>query len=265
MILRRILCCFVLSSSLSAAEPPFAESLRFLKSQDQEMAFRTYLKALASAEKRDSSPPKEEERRLYADALKIYLDGAQAPRETALRVLQLYADTIKTHPDFLELSLVVTTAYANLGNFEAFFTLFYPSYCAYPDHYLSHKTQAILHIKLFERCRNVSERETERTAVLLHVKEAISKYPEDIGLYKIWLLFAAEQKKEVEACLNKIIGSPMIISRSDLPFFAQQALDAKRSDLAERLLEKGRAWYPFSRGLDSVQQAIDDYKRRENQ
>ncbi|MCE5315850.1 MAG: hypothetical protein LLG04_00625 [Parachlamydia sp.] len=230
-----------------------------------EKSFRAYIQALASAEKKPASPTTEDERKLYGDALKIYLDGAHAPRETAQHLLQLYSDTIRMQPDFLELRLVVTTAYANLGNFDEFFPLFYPAYCAYPDHYLSHKTQAVLHIKLFERCRNVSEREAERTAVLFHVKEAIQKYPEDIGLYKLWLLFAEEQNKdrEVEACLNKILNSPMIIARSDLPFFAQQALDARRSDLAERLMEKGRVWYPYSRGLDSIQQALDDYKRRQ--
>lgn len=263
MILRRILCFLFLSVPLAAAENGHQEALKFLKSQDLEMAFKVYLKSLASAAKLNPPPSSIEERKLYAEALKIYLEGAHFPRETALQVLELYSDTVKKHPEFLELRLIVAAAYANLGNFEEFFFLFYPAYCALPDHYLSHKTQAVLHIRLFERSRDVSERDTERAAVLVHVKKAIEKYPGDIGLYKLWLLFSEGNERDVEACLNKIFSSPMIISRSDLPFFAQQALDARRSDLVERLIEKGRAWYPYSRGLDSIQQSLDEYKRRQ--
>src|SRR5262249_5531324 len=109
MLMRRILCSLVFSCFALAASDklPYEAALRCLRDQNHEQAFRTYLQTLASSEKRDLPSPKEEERQLYRQALKLYLDGSQMPRDTANQLLQTYSEHVKKHPDFLELSLVV--------------------------------------------------------------------------------------------------------------------------------------------------------------
>lgn len=241
-----------------------AAALKSLRDQDQEKAFRTFLRALDEGKKIQATAPTEEERRLYNLALKVYLEGAATPQETAVQILKTYSEAVQEHPEFFELSLVMATAYGNLGRFEEFFNIFYRACSACPDHYLAWKMKAVLHIKLFERCRNKEEREAERSAIRLNVQQALQKNSQDIGLYKLWLLFAEEQNKhrELVACLNKILDSPMIMTRSDLSFFAQQTLDARQFELTQRLIDKGRNWYPYSRCLDSVQLALDEFKTR---
>ncbi len=235
-------------------------ALKSLQNQDQEGAFRTFLKALDEAKSESARSPSVEELKLYREALEYYLDHSRPPQETALQLLKTYGELAEKHPDYHQVRLLLALAHANLGQFKEFFTLFYPSFCAYPDHYLVYKTKAVLHIKLFERSRSVAAREAESAFVRLNVQRALERKSDECGLYKLAILFAEEKNKEreVEACLNKILNSSMIISRSDLPFFAQQTLDVRRLDLTERLIEKARHWYPYSRCLDIYQQRIND-------
>ena len=245
--MRRLFIVFLLFSPCAADN--YKSSFDHLRNQEHEKAFRSFLLALDEAPKKEAPA---EDLILYQKALSTYLEGAQEPQETADQILRNYSS------EGLQLRFITALAYANLGRFEEFFTCFYPSYCAYPDHYLAYKTKAVLHIKLYERCRSLQERESEEKAIRHNIQLALDRNSSDMGLYKLWLLFADEKNREaeVEACLNKILASSMIVSRSDLPFFAEQALDVSRPDLAQALIDKARNWYSYSRYLDTLQEKI---------
>ena len=85
---------------------------------------------------------------------------------------------------------------------------------------MAYKTQAVLHIKLYERVRTAAEREEQREAVMAFVRKAMDKNAKDSGLYKLMMLFASEKEKPVvvKDCLNKILEDPMIIARGDIAF-----------------------------------------------
>lgn len=234
----------------------------YLKDQDLEKAIWTYLEALKElnclADEGVEDP-------IYQQALDLYLDHSKGNAQViSEKIISEYAPKLEKHPDSYLLGYIVAFAYANLGKFENFFKLFYNSYQHAPNHYLAHKALSILHVKLFEKSKTPEERDFQREAIVEHLGLAIQKYPNDDTLYKLSIAFSKEEQKlnMIRSALNKIIDSHIILSRTDIPFYVAQAVEAKDFALAQRFIDKMRSIYQKSRVIDNAQEYLNKHKEK---
>lgn len=231
-------------------------SVLYYKDQNQEKAFQTFLEALEMAEQKKLNTKTECEEKLYNEALILYFKKNEGSAEDiAEKICEQYSDVIKDYPDMHLLAYLIAIAYANLNQYEEFFNIFYDAYCFCSDHFLAYKTKAILHIKLFERARTEAERRYQQGAVCRNLELAMSKETKDDTLYKLLINFSSQEKKQatVRHCLNKILDANMIIPRSDILFFVQEAVHVQEKALAQRFLKKAHEWYPQSRIVNAAQ------------
>ncbi len=235
-------------------------ALAYSKDQEIESSFEIFLEALNHAPLDSSSAVAPEEQRLYSDALSVYLAN-QGPlaAKGAKDIRRDFAPVIQREPNYHLLGFLVAAAYANLGEFDHFFPLFYSSYCHYPDHYLAHKSKALLSLKLWQRGRIPAEREELRQAVSKNTALAIAQNPKDASLYRMAISFASEAEKAavVAASLNNIVQGNIMIAREDLSFYVQAAISSGHRDLAQDFVNSARSWYTRSRAVDHAQKMID--------
>lgn len=235
-------------------------SLAYYKDQNQEEAFKTFLKALDHAQIVHIGPMSQEEEALYKEALKIYLNPrAESPQEISEALIEMYSGILKNHPEYYHLGYLIALSYANLNKFDRFFELFYPSYERLKDHFLAYKTKAILHIKLLERAKTPEEKEYERKIILELLQKAKETYGKDLSLYKMQINFSDDKDKSlvIQKNVQELIAENKPIPRADLPFYFDQLLAYGQIDLAKQFLLKSREWYPYSRTLDAAQELID--------
>jgi tetratricopeptide (TPR) repeat protein len=234
--------------------------------QDQVRAFETFLEALrATPPPQDIHPPlTKDEKILYDEALRIYLDPRERdPEAVSMKLRDSYAGIWRLYSNYHYLGYLIAIAFANLSDFDDFFDAFYSSYTHIPDHYLAYKTQAILHIKLFERARTPEEKDKERREILQALEETKKRYPNDPSLYRMQIAFSPEasRKQVLEHNLNEIITGSMIVPRSDLSFYFDQLLAYGKIDLARAFLTKAREWYHYSRTLDAADEMIKEKQK----
>lgn len=233
--------------------------------QNHEKAFITFLEALETARAKDE-PAGAEDSRLYGEALNLYLDPhAQSTRQTASAILDRYGSIIKEHPEYSTLAFLVAASYANAGKFSDFFDLFYASYLKAPKHYLAYKTKAILHIKLFEKASSPEAKEYQRRQIIKELGLAADAYPNDHTLYKMMVAFAPQSQKAqiINNNLKTIVDRNMLIPRTDIGFYVEEAIKEQQFASAQRLIDKAREWYPFSRIINAAQEYLDQHKTRE--
>lgn len=239
-------------------------AISYYHDQDQEKAFRIYLEALDNAKIESSPKITEEEQTFYEEALKIYLDHSKgSSHESANKIRQEYASVYAVHPDYYLLAYILAAAYANLEMFDDFFDTFYHSYRYWPDHYMAFKTKAVLHIKLFERARSAAERNIERQKIIDNVLQAIERNSRDESLYKLMVAYSndREKPKVLDIYLNKIIDENIVIPRTDIAFYVQQAVAVKQNELAQRFINKANEWYQFSRVINAAQDYLNQNTR----
>jgi tetratricopeptide (TPR) repeat protein len=232
----------------------------YLKDQKEEEAFRTFLLALKEAPKQEYQAQAEEEE-VYSKALKIYLEeSTRPPFEIAKELQTLLQPIVEAHPDWAKVRLILAQACANMHSYDTFFTHFYEGYSKNSDCFLSHRTLAILHIKLFEKAKTPEEKEAEKEEVQICLQNALKLYSEDSTLYKLMIFFAPTQKKKdiTSKTLENIISGTCVIPRKDIPFFVHEALEVKEKELARRFLDKAAGWYQYSRMVQELRKAIDD-------
>lgn len=236
----------------------------YYKDQEHEKAYIAFFSALENTPPPKSPyQPSPEDQKMYGEALSIYLEPSQRdPGAVALQLRDLYAGIVRLHPDYLELGYMVAASYANLGEMERFFDLFHHSYQKLPDHYLSYKSQAILHVKLMERARTSEEKDRQRSLVLRDLQLAKERYPKDTSIYRMQIAFANPDDREMilKRNLKEIIDQSIVIPRVDLSFYFDQLFAYRERELALELLNKARGWYPYSRTLDSVHQLLEENK-----
>lgn len=233
----------------------------YLKDQDQEKAFDTFLKALDFAPKLKEPIPADTA--LYEKAFRLYIDPTNGtPQATALKLLKELKPDAQKQPDQPLLDYFIAIAYANLNRFNEFFDHFYRAYIYYPDHYLAYKTKAILHIKLLERTRGEEDRERQRKAIKRQLDEALKREPRDVTIYRLLISFSPKEEKEeqVRRSLNKILCDNIMMPRSDLLFYVQEAVDSGERDLASRFIKRAGEWYPESRIVAAAQDYLNAHK-----
>jgi hypothetical protein len=228
----------------------------YLKDQDQERAFETYLSALKYVESKDS---RQQESADYKKAMALYLDNKQSdPLTSAEKMIQQFSHVYCEHPEDHLLAYPLAISYANLNRYREFFDLFFGAYQSAPDHFLAYKTKTILHIKLMERKRTEQEREEERALALKNFQQALDREPADVTLYKLLIVFSSpkEKSERVRWSLNKITEDNIIIPRGDILFYVQSAIEANEKPLAQRFVDKAREWYPQSRMITAAQNSL---------
>lgn len=238
----------------------------YCQDQDQENAFRTYLLALAFVPKHENISMSIEEEAHYNKALEIYLshNSGFGAREAGQKLLQEYATILEQNPHYYNLGFLVAAAHANLGEYENFFALFYPSYLKYPDSYMAYRTKAILHIKLHERARSDQEREEQRKSIYDNILIASSKKRDDASLYKLMIVFAEKNVKPevIKNSLSYIVENNVVVPRADIIFFVTEALNNGNIELAQNFVNKARDWYIVSRVVSGAQEMIDNVQKR---
>jgi tetratricopeptide (TPR) repeat protein len=238
----------------------------YLKDQDQEKAFRTYLQALTFIPKEQELVMDSNEKELYTKALSVYLshNSGFGAKETARKVLEEFGPIFEKNPHYDQLGFLIAAAYANLGQFEEFFYFFYRSFQNYPYSYMAYRTKAILHIKLYERANTDQEREEQRKSVYDNVLIASEQKPDDSSLYKLQIVFCDNGSRDriVKELLQKIIAENIIVPRADILFFVTESLNSGNIDLAQQFVNRAREWYEVSRVVNGAQEMIDNVAKR---
>lgn len=242
-------------------------ALVYYRDQNQERAFQSYLQALDAAVVVPMVPMSDNERRLYDEALGIYLNHAgNNPTAVAEEILKKYQPVVVEHGDYYALGYIMAAAYANLEMFPEFFDRFYISFCHLPVHYLAYKTKAVLHAKLFSRARTDKEREVQRRGIIDNLEKAISYYPTDAGMYKMLLATTGDDQKGqvLKTYLKKIINENIITPRVDILYYVQQCVANDERVLAQEFINKSREWYQYSRAVDAAQQYLNENSGKES-
>ncbi|MBA3958604.1 MAG: hypothetical protein H0X51_09480 [Parachlamydiaceae bacterium] len=230
-------------------------AIAYYKDQNQEKAFQVFLEAIT--DKEDETAISKEMQQRYETVLELYLKEGN-PKEVAQRLLEHCETLLKQYPNDYLILYLEAIAEANLECFPDFFEHFYQAYTKYPNHYLAYKSKAILHTKLFARMRTVEDKNQERDNILKNLQQAIHLYPRDPTLYKMMLAFSLEEKRPetLSVYLNKIVSENIIIPRSDIAIYVHQAVGYKNFNLAQRLVDQAKEWYPASRTIQTAQQYI---------
>lgn len=233
----------------------------YLLDQQFELAMETYLKALEASTPKPAGTPSQEEMALYDEVLAKYLEihSGSVSRAQAHEILQEYADLIDEHPDYNYFHFLMAVSYANVGDYEQFFELFYQSHLLYPDSYMSHRTKAVLYTKLAQRGKKVEERDHAKAGIFVHARKALEKYPEDVSLYKMIIDFSPEKGRAgvTMEVMEQMISQDRQIPRKDIYFFVVNAVETDQKFLAERFLDKAREWYSYSQQVEKSQRFLD--------
>lgn len=248
-------------SSTSRSEHKKNLAILLYKDQNPEKAFEVFLEALNEEKTKSEPPVSEEEKRLYDEALKLYLDqNGEKLSSVATTVCKKYGSSIALHPEYHQLGFILAASYANLERFPEYFERFYQSYQFFPKHYLAYKGKASLHAQLFARRRTLADRRQQQELIIQNLENAINQFPADTSLYKLTIVFAPDDQKKVliNRYLNKIIDENIIIPRIEIVFYVHHALAVSETHLAQRFVNKAREWYPNSRALDAAQLYIEE-------
>lgn len=230
----------------------------YAKDQDSEKAFTLFLQSIERAPTTPYSALQEDA--LYQEALKLYLSPQGSTKEKATKIVEDYENICQNSP----LGFIVAAAKANLKQYEEFFTLFYPCYLRYSDHFLVHKTKALLYHKLWQGAKLPHSRQLYRKKVIEHLQMAIERYPKDSSLYKMAITFSEgeERSRFVELSLDHLVKGDIISARNDVLFFVKAGVDCKKIDQTKAFIAYLRRRCKYSRVVEMAQQIIEEKEEK---
>ncbi len=230
-------------------------TLAYLKDQETEKAFQTFLAALETLPKKAAVKPRETKE--YREALSLYLNSHESHtiQTAAKEITAAYSEAAKEQPQLL---FILAAAEANLGELPNFFQNFYQAYQQFPEHYLAYRTLAIIHYKLYALAKTPALKEQQSDCIYRYAMQAIDLEPKDAELYKLIIVTTGEKNKSsiVRQLLRKIISENIIIPRSDIKTYALEAVAIQDRLLAEEFVNKSREWYRYSRSIDEVERLV---------
>lgn len=235
------------------------QALAAYRDQDDITAFTSFIEAIETIKLSNQPLISKEEQALCDEASKLYLDtSGMQPREIAAKLKLQYTQIANDHPNYYMLNFYVAIACANLGFFDEFFERFYRSYKALPDCYMAIKTRGVLHLKLFERLTDPVARDKQKELALRCLTIASEKNPADSSLYKMLVLFSAPEQKNSALIhgMESIIEHSVVVSRTDVSFFVEEAVRLEQYELARRFIEKAKEWYPYSRVINAAEEIL---------
>lgn len=210
-----------------------------LKDQEQDRAFLYFLQALDATQKKE---PLDLNR--YNEGLNFYLKGAK-PHEI-----------VELEGEDLGLNFLVATAYANLGEFQKFFEMFYSAYPHFKGTFLDYKTRGILYLRLSQK--NIERREEYIAKAEKNLRRALELNYNDGALYPILITIAKDAKKgeDVLCYLKKLSESEAMIQRSSILPYVQEAVDLGAHDVGSALVERARKLYSYSRSITAAEEIL---------
>lgn len=231
-------------------------AVNHLLDQQEEEAFKSYLECLERAEWQSGKQPSATEQEIFNSLFQIYLEK---PQELEVSV----KSALQEHPDFHLVQYFYASTCANQHKFEPFFYLFYQSYKAYPESHFAHKTKGVVSSLLYQRARNLDAREQFRKKAITHFTKALEIMPKDTSVHRMLLSTSTEVDRQevVRAVIEAVVGQNIVIVRHEIPFYVNHALMAKMPDLADRLIDKAKSWYEYSRILQEMQNQVNMYKQ----
>lgn len=251
------------SQEIKKAEIFFKLALVYLKNQDQEKAFDTFLKSLnAIPSSSQTTLLLKEEENLYTEALSVYLDPSLSFGNNAAAILDKYQKIILEHPDYYHLNYIVAMAYANQKKYEEFFKHFFISYQHLANHFLAYKTQGILHVKLLEMINEPKKRTFHQEMAKKYLLQALEENQKDGGLYRLLISLNTNQEGQnsLEYYVNLMIDRGVVIPRHDILPYVVQLIRNEQLDLAQKMIDQSKKQYEFSRALIEAQKYLDRQK-----
>lgn len=228
--------------------------------QEIEKGIESFLLALDHAEVQEDHRPTQQELDAYQTCLELYLDhpGAAAA-EASIEIHQSYLPLAALHPEYHHLNFILALAYANQQEFDLFFSRFYQSYLHQPDHFLAHKTKALLNHRLFQRAKTPTERNALRRQVFAHAWEALKRCQKDSTLYRLCVDFCepVEKHRVVSCCLQHLVDSRVKVPRNDIFFYVEEGIQIGRRDLVIQVVESLEKFYPNSRTLIAARERLE--------
>lgn len=232
-------------------------AVSYLLDQQEEAAFITYVKCLDQAPKKTGQTISAKEKMASDELMALYVANNPEFEKRVEKVMQ-------EHPDYSYCQFFFASSLANQHKFESFFYLFYNSYLSYPDSHMAHKTKGIVASLLFQRAKSLEEKETWRKKALEHFAKSMTLLPEDRALHKMMIYTAADSERQavVHQVIDQICQANVKIPRGELAFYINHALWVNETLLAERLIDKAKSWYEYSRMLQEMQQLVETHKQK---
>lgn len=231
-------------------------AILYLKDQEQDKAFESFLLALDNYPQITEYKPLEEENKLLQEALNFYFNSGLDPVALGTELLKKYEKIADSHPHFRHFNALLATAYANCGMLERFFNQFYTSYC--PDYFLAPKTKGILTLRLSSHAKTEEERKNGKALALKYMLSALEMNPQDPSLYRLVLVLAHENNdKELKVnCLKNIAHNKVTIPRADIFYYVKECVEMGRKDLGQELLNCAKEKYEYSRAISAAEEVL---------
>jgi len=207
------------------ADLSYRLALALLTDQEQDRAFLAFLDALNATEPQESWDFPEE-------ALNAYLLGHTV-----------------AHSSDPSVNIFHAIALANRGEFAGFFTHFFTAYPHFKGTFLDFKTQATIYLRL-------SQRAYSKERYLQLAKEclirALELEPRDSSIYRHLLHLEGDHASYLE----KLCQSDVQLQRGDILPFVQGALRCGCTEIAERIVEKAKQRYSYSRAIEEAEKLL---------
>ncbi len=229
----------------------------FLQDQQQEEAFKSYIRCLQTAVLVQNKCMTQPEQAMYDELLALYFANS-------IDLEAKLTSVLKEHPDFYGCQFFLAAQCANAKAYEPFFYIFYQSFTHYPDCHMAHKTKGVVASLLLQRSKTIEEKEVWRTQALDELSCALRQCPKDLGLHRMLIYTASdkERKKIVAFVIAQVLEKDVKISRGEIPFLINHALWVDEIALAQDLLDKAKTWYEYSRILQEMQELIAQHKAK---
>lgn len=238
-------------------------ALCYYRDQEIDRAFLCFLQALESAELKKPITISDDESHIYQKVLEEYLTGDSIRQ--ARSILERYEKVASEHPHYFHIKLLLAIAFANLGQYEKFFELFYKLYPLMHHSFLADKTQATLFLKLSQRVSSLELKTSYQERAKLLLLRAKEKYPQDGSLYKTLIFLAKDEKNQeaIRSLLSKMILHQAKYARSDVFSYVNETIILKEYTLAQTIIDQARTHYGYSRSIEEAQEFLQRVKSKE--
>ena len=242
----------------------FRLAMAYWEDQELDKAFLSFLESLKSAPHGEIPELHENEKSFYGEALQYYLAQASSdPQKTAQELIAKYGEIGREHPDYLHLNFLLSTAFANNGNYALFFEHFYAGYSKLWDTFLAYKTQGILYLRLSQRSATLEQKRSYQKEAERFLNLALERNGHDSGVYKILIGLAKEVKNDsLElSYLQKMVRAAPLIPRGDIFLYVQEAVALEEYELGQEIIDQARQQYEMSRVIAAAQDYLDQHKQ----
>ncbi len=245
-------CQSLLEQDGDHSEAHYRLARAYFYDQDLDASFKHFLYALDHAE------PKE---RWTFDSCKEALDfylsqSGSDPIALATEMLKRYNENSSK-----ELGFILSIAYANIGDYDSFFSLFFEAYPHLCDSFLANKTRGILSLRVMQSQNDPKVCAEFREKALEYLTIALEQNKYDATLYKVLIFLAKDEKNDalVSTYLHKMVESGVKMSRSDIYLYVREAVALDECTLARQIVDQAKQHYEYSRAITAAEEYLNQH------